>query len=60
MTESEQAIHNARIAWNALSKKEREVIVRWLALSPSRELFCQIVQSDGNCPMKKFKNEKEY
>jgi len=59
MTESEQAIHNARIAWNALSKKEREVIIRWLALSPSRELFCQIVKSDGNCQVERF-DEKEY
>lgn len=53
MTNSEQAIHNARIAWNALSHEERKVIVRWLALSPSRELFCKIMCDDGNCPKEK-------
>lgn len=60
MTANEQAIHNARIAWNALSKDERKIIVRWLALSPSRDMFCQIMTEDGNCPIKKIKYEKVY
>lgn len=54
MTANEQTIHNARMAWNALTQAERKIIVRWLALSPSRDLFCQIMIEDGNCPIKKL------
>ncbi len=58
MTENEQAIHNARIAWNALSREERKVIVRWLALSEgAREVFCRIVREDGNCAKKTASGE---